>query len=409
MKSFAYQSKWVVCLLAACLSSYTAPVAAVAATGGNSVVEAGEQCDPPGPCCVFNCQFADAGTSCRPAAHPCDIVEACVGTSATCPADVAPACTATPTPTLTPTATLSPTITRTPAPGANDCCDCGSFCLAAAGTCGVCETVFGAVCGAGGCETHTPTVTSTPTSTPTPTFTWTAGPSPTQTSTPTNTPTPTATPTPTQTGTPTRTPTPMPCCQCPNPACGPPTTPGSMTCQEGCTFVPNGVCQGGMGMCQTITPTGTITRTFTLTSTPTETPTKTPTATITLTPLLGEFAADPFKCYRVKPEDKFAKIEGLTLVDELEQKEIKLIKPQLLCTPADIEGQGINHPDEFLLCFKIRQMPGQPAFARKTGLVVRNQFGDNIKVSALAPGLLCVPSRLAAGRVPTATRTPTPA
>lgn len=393
------------------------PAPASAATCGNSVVEAGEQCDPPGPCCVFNCQFADAGAPCRTAGSPCDIVETCSGTSEICPPDVNPACTTTPTPTLTSTPTNTPTQTTTPAPGANDCCACGPFCSApVSGSCGVCGTVFNAVCDDdGSCTTFTPTPTRTPTTTPTASFTWTAGPSPTNTATVTSTPTPTVTPTTTNTGTPTQTPTAFPCCECPNPACGPPTTPNSTTCSAGCTYVPGGVCVGGAGRCLTATPTNTITRTFTRTLTPTQTSTatstftRTNTRTITPTPVLGQFFSDAFKCYRANPEEKFTPVEGLTLIDEFDKKEIKLMRPQFFCTPADIENQGMQHPDEFLMCFKIRQMKGQALFSRKDGLVVRNQFGDTFKVSVVAPGMLCVPSRLAVGRVPTSTVTPTAA
>src|SRR5262249_39346804 len=82
--------------------------------------------------------------------------------------------------------------TSTPPPGVNDCCDCNAFCSVPDGSCGVCDTVFDAVCSASGsCVTHTPTITRTPTVTPTPsptptdtptptsTFTWTVGPPPT--------------------------------------------------------------------------------------------------------------------------------------------------------------------------------------------------------------------------------------
>ncbi|HEY8208410.1 MAG TPA: pre-peptidase C-terminal domain-containing protein, partial [Myxococcaceae bacterium] len=59
---------------------------------GNSVIEAGEQCDNgaangPGNCCTATCQLAGASTVCRPSANTCDLAESCTGTSAICPAD----------------------------------------------------------------------------------------------------------------------------------------------------------------------------------------------------------------------------------------------------------------------------------------------------------------------------------
>jgi hypothetical protein len=172
--------------------------------------------------------------------------------------------------------------------------------------------------------------------------------------------------------------------------------------------VPQGVCIGASGRCLTATATSTITRTFTQSPTVTPTPTRTFTPTFTSTPELGEFATDPFKCYRLKQDlPKFEVLENLLLVDEFDSKMTKVIRPTMLCNPADLAGQGIQHPDEFLLCFKIRDMRGQPRFQRKTGLVVRNQLGEQIRVTAVAPGLLCVPSRLVVGRKPTATPAPT--
>lgn len=60
--------------------------AAPTATCGNSVVEAGEQCDSPGTCCS-NCQYATASTVCRAAVDAsCDAPETCTGSSSACPA-----------------------------------------------------------------------------------------------------------------------------------------------------------------------------------------------------------------------------------------------------------------------------------------------------------------------------------
>ncbi|MBI3784313.1 MAG: hypothetical protein HY270_13030, partial [Deltaproteobacteria bacterium] len=62
---------------------------------GDGVVQGsrGEDCDlgalngTAGACCNANCTFKSAGTTCRGSAGGCDLVEACDGASATCPAD----------------------------------------------------------------------------------------------------------------------------------------------------------------------------------------------------------------------------------------------------------------------------------------------------------------------------------
>jgi len=60
----------------------------VSAICGDYVVDSGEQCDPPGPCCTKHCTFSFKGSVCRPSSGPCDPEETCSGSSASCPANV---------------------------------------------------------------------------------------------------------------------------------------------------------------------------------------------------------------------------------------------------------------------------------------------------------------------------------
>jgi hypothetical protein len=60
---------------------------------GDGAVDTGEQCDSgaangtPTSCCSATCTLKPAGTVCRPALDPCDVVEACLGEGPDCPSD----------------------------------------------------------------------------------------------------------------------------------------------------------------------------------------------------------------------------------------------------------------------------------------------------------------------------------
>lgn len=193
----------------------------------------------------------------------------------------------------------------------------------------------------------------------------------------------------------TPTPTPISCCQCPNPACGPPG--GSGNCDPQCTQIMEAVCLGDSGSCATVTQTRTVTETPTETATRTRTPTQTPTAT------LGGFFVGNLRCYRAKDGEKSTTpLPELSIVDHFEDKDTRLIRAALLCSPADVNGEGMQFPDDYVVCYKSRDLPGQPRFSRRT-VKMRNRFGDDVDVAMLAPGYLCVPARRI---VPT--RTPTP-
>jgi cysteine-rich repeat protein len=67
------------------------PCAGALEACGNGRIDPCEACDPgpdvAGDCCSAGCSLAGAGTTCRPAAGPCDTAEACTGSAADCPAD----------------------------------------------------------------------------------------------------------------------------------------------------------------------------------------------------------------------------------------------------------------------------------------------------------------------------------
>jgi hypothetical protein len=79
-------------LAIACATLALSVVPRVAGAGcGDGIVDVGEQCDrgaTSNPCCTASCTFASELTLCRASAQPCDLPEACTGSSDQCPADV---------------------------------------------------------------------------------------------------------------------------------------------------------------------------------------------------------------------------------------------------------------------------------------------------------------------------------
>ena len=98
----------------------------VSTTCGNGVVDGSEQCDQGGDngaatsCCTNLCTLRANGSTCRPAAGPCDLAETCNGAVGTCPAD-----------------TFAPltTVCRTASPG--ELCDVPESCTGAGPACPV--------------------------------------------------------------------------------------------------------------------------------------------------------------------------------------------------------------------------------------------------------------------------------
>ena len=54
---------------------------------GDSTLDPGEDCDPPGGCCASDCTFELGGVSCRAIGGVCDLAESCSGSDPNCPPD----------------------------------------------------------------------------------------------------------------------------------------------------------------------------------------------------------------------------------------------------------------------------------------------------------------------------------
>lgn len=99
-----------------------------------------------------------------------------------------------------------------------------------------------------------------------------------------------------------------------------------------------------------------------------------------------ETQVDHFKCYKVKI-DKNAPIQfeqlEVSLVDQFQDKDFIVRKPTLLCNPVDKNGEGINDPDNHLMCYKIVE--------KNERIWTNNQLGPEV-LNLKKVNELCVPS-----------------
>ncbi len=99
---------------------------------------------------------------------------------------------------------------------------------------------------------------------------------------------------------------------------------------------------------------------------------------------------DHFKCYDAKNEKpKFQKL-NVFLSDQFEDKDTKVIQPELICNPVDKNGEGINNPTAHLTCYRIEDVSDQPEFEERD-VIINDQFGE-LTFEVKRPKLLCVPT-----------------
>ena len=105
---------------------------------------------------------------------------------------------------------------------------------------------------------------------------------------------------------------------------------------------------------------------------------------------------DHFECYKVgvtAGTPKFTKLEDVVLEDQFGTLTVDVLKPFLLCNPANKNGEDPTAPTnpEHLLCYKARTSLGTPRFDKQVGLYTANQFGDE-QLDAVRLQELCLPS-----------------
>ncbi len=112
----------------------------------------------------------------------------------------------------------------------------------------------------------------------------------------------------------------------------------------------------------------------------------------------NELSLDHFQCYDARSDEPFAP-RDIELSDQFAaQLGVTVLRPVLLCTPVNKNGEGFSTPDgafgPHLTCYQTRDARGEEAFERHQ-VVVRNQFGQQILTVLKRKGLLCVPSEKA--------------
>jgi hypothetical protein len=97
--------------------------------------------------------------------------------------------------------------------------------------------------------------------------------------------------------------------------------------------------------------------------------------------------ADDFLCYKAK-SSQFSSISGVTLADQFETATVQVVKPKLICPPANKDGEGIIDSITHLQGYQIKQ---SAVHVRRTNVLIDNQLGQ-LRLDTIKPDLLLVPA-----------------
>jgi hypothetical protein len=110
----------------------------------------------------------------------------------------------------------------------------------------------------------------------------------------------------------------------------------------------------------------------------------------TTPPPLTPPTIDHFQCYKAKRAGGGAKFtkQTVTIVDQLESQTVTIVKPELLCAPADKNGEDPTAPTHSvsLTCYKVLGTPFGTVAAH-----IANQFGTD-DLTLIHRRELCLPS-----------------
>ena len=173
-------------------------------------------------------------------------------------------------------------------------------------------------------------------------------------------------------------------------------SPSGTLCTDDGDICTDDECDGA-GVCAHIEdlsndPSCTTTTSTTTTTGATTSTTTTTTTTSTTTTTVPTAAADHYLCYRTKATagtPKFTAIDGVSLNDEIDgSATADVVKPKVLCVPADKNAEGIVDAVTHLESYQTHQT--SPS-VRTTGIQVTNQVGT-LSVDTIKADRLLVPT-----------------
>jgi len=112
----------------------------------------------------------------------------------------------------------------------------------------------------------------------------------------------------------------------------------------------------------------------------------------------GSAHVNHYKCYKAKvtpgtpPVPSGATVIVGTAFDAVQLFAVK--KPKHLCVPVDANGEGIENPDAYLVCYKVSPALGTLHYSEHAGLQAHDLFGPHV-LETLKQAELCIPSVLA--------------
>jgi hypothetical protein len=112
----------------------------------------------------------------------------------------------------------------------------------------------------------------------------------------------------------------------------------------------------------------------------------------------GSAYVNHYKCYKAKvtsdtpPVPPGATVIVATAFDSAQLFAVK--KPRHLCAPVDANGEGIENPDAYLVCYKVAPALSGLRYSEHANLQAHDQFGPHV-LTSLKQAELCIPSVLA--------------
>ena len=109
---------------------------------------------------------------------------------------------------------------------------------------------------------------------------------------------------------------------------------------------------------------------------------------------LDEIRINHFKCYDAKVSKNTPQFDkrDVNLTDQFGSMTMNVYKETMFCTPVDKNNEGIVNDENYLMCYDLKKIKGEPKFT-KVNVFTNNQFGSQ-KLQAEEAEKLCVPSKI---------------